>query len=188
MPTLLTLRRPTSAARRLRRPALAGLLLAAALALTGCTQVAIIRSAPLAAGSFDAKLGNDPLAAADARSLQKALGARSQVWGIRLVTQPASAGYVTVSDLNQLVAARGKVTSFDLVLTATAPATLQGFSSQGTRGEQAYLESLAQAIAGAGYTKVTAVQIDVWYQSSHHGVLSWRAGKGFAYKILDGKQ
>jgi hypothetical protein len=169
------------------RPGLATLLLGAALALTGCTQVAVIKSAPVAAGGFDSKLGNDPLAAADAGSLQKALRARNQVWSIQLLTQPASAGYVTVSDLNQLVAARGKVKSFDLVLTATVPATLQGFSAQGTQGEQAYLQSLAQAIAGAGYNRVTSVQIDVYYQASHHGVLTWTTGKGFAYKILDGK-
>ena len=168
---------------------LAGLLAGAALsvALAGCSEVAVIRSAPVSAAHFDPKFGNDPLAAADAASLESALKARNQVWGIRIVTQPAAAGDVTVTNLNQLVAARGKVTSFAMVLTATAQGTLQGFSSQGPQGEQAYLENLVQAIAGAGYARVRSVEIDVWFQSSHHSVLTWAPSTGFVYKVLDGK-
>ncbi len=167
--------------------AVAGLLAAAALALTGCTQVAIIKSAPVAAASYDSHLGNDPLAAADAASLQAALRARGQDWAITIRTEPAAAGNVTVTNLNQLVAARGKVRDFGMTLTATQGPTLQGFSSRGSQGEQAYLESLVQAVAGAGYGQVTSVRIDVYFGSSHHSVLTWKATTGFVYTVLDGK-
>ena len=162
-------------------------LVAVCAALAGCSEVAVIRSAPVAAAHFDSRFGNDPLAATDAASLENALRARNQVWGIRIVTQPAAAGNVTAGNLNQLVAARGKVTSFAMVLTATAPATLQGFSAQGPQGEQGYLENLVQAVAAAGYARVRSVEIDVWFQSSHHSVLTWNPSTGFVYKVLDGK-
>lgn len=169
------------------RPALAGLVAGVALALTGCSQVAVIKSAPASVASFDSHYGNNPLAAADARSLEDALKARGQAWSIRLQTQPAAAGNVDVSNLNQLVAARGRVQDFAMVLTATAQSTLTGFSSRGSQGEQAYLESLVQAIAGAGYGRITSVHIDVFLKSSHHSVLTWAANTGFVYKVLDGQ-
>lgn len=171
-----------------RRLSLAGLALGAALLLSGCSQVAIIKTAPLA-GTYDAKYGNDPLAAADAHALEGNLKSVGQAWGIRFVTQPADAGYVNVSDNNQLLAGRGKVSVLDITLTATAPATLQGFSAGGPTYEQQYVETMAVRISQAGYNHLTAVRIDVYFQSSHHAVLTWsvKHPTDFSYKVLDGK-
>jgi len=171
-----------------RRLGLAGLALAATLLLTGCTQVAIIKSAPLA-GSFDAAFGNDPLAAADASTLEANLKSVNQAWGIRFATQPAEAGYAKVTDSNEVLAGRGKVSVLDITLTATAPATLQGFSAGGPQIEQQYLETLAQRISQAGYNHLTAVRIDVYFLTSHHSVLTWSVQHptDFSYKVLDGK-
>jgi len=181
MTTLLPFRRPAATA------ALATLLLGATLALTGCSEVAIIRSAPVAAAAFDAKFGNDPLAAADASSLQSALRLRGQLWDIKLHTEPAAAGNVNATNVTQLVAARGKVNSLGMTLTATSDSMQSTFSSRGSQGEQAYLESLLQAIAQAGYTHIRAVRVDVYFQSSHHSVLTWKPSTGFVYSVLDGK-
>lgn len=169
------------------RAAVAGLLLGCALSLAGCSQVAVIKTAAAAASGFDTKYGNNPLAAADGASLESALRSRGQVWSIRVSTEPAAAGNVKVSDLNALVAARGKVRQFAMTLTATAQSTLQGFSARGPQGEQAYLQSLMQAIANAGYARITSVRVDVWFQSSHHAVLTWTSAAGFKYSVLDGK-
>jgi hypothetical protein len=171
----------------LNRAVLAALAVGCAATLAGCSEVAVIKTAAPAAAGFDARYGNDPLAAADGASLESALRSRGQVWSIRISTEPSAAGYVKVSDLNALVAARGKVRSFAMTLTATAQSTLQGFSARGPQGEQAYLESLMQAIANAGYARITSVRIDVWFQASHHAVLTWTSAAGFKYSVLDGK-
>jgi hypothetical protein len=185
MPSIL----PTSAGRRrlpLPRLAAAALLLGGALALTGCEQVAVIKSAPVAAG-FDQKAGNNPLAAADAASLQSALRLRGQLWSLKLDTEPVSAGDVNTASPQSVVAGRGKMTSLALVLTSTASSTTTGFSSRGAQGEQAYLEGIIQAIANAGYIKLTSIRVDVWFDTGHHSTLTWTGTAGFVYKVLDGK-
>ena len=180
MPTPLSLRRIT-------RAGLMALLLLPALALSGCSAVAVIKTAAPATSGFDTRYGNNPMAAADAAALQSALAANGQLWSIRLDTQPAAAGNVKVTDQNVLIAARGKVSSFTVTLTATAQSTIDGVSSRGAAGEQDYLQRLVQAIARAGYVKVTSVRVDLYFRSSHHGVLTWKSGVGFAYTVLDGK-
>lgn len=183
--SFLPLRRALAAPRRL---GFAGVLLGAGLLLSGCTQVAIIKSAPLQ-GTYDARYGNDPLAAIDAQTLEANLKSVQQAWGIRFVTQPAAAGYVNIRDGKQIQAGRGKVSVLDITLTATAPATLQGFSQGGPQIEQQYLETLALRIGQAGYGHLTALRIDVYFLASHHAVLTWSVAHptDFNYKVLDGK-
>jgi hypothetical protein len=161
-------------------------LLGVALALTGCEQVAVIRSAPVSA-SFDGKHGNNPVAAADGASLEQALKLRSQVWSISIAATPAAGGYVDVKDPAAVRTARGSFTQLTLTLVATAQATLEGFSSRGPSGEQAYCEALLQAIATAGYTKLSTIHVEVHFNSSHHATLAWQASTGFTYTVLDGK-
>jgi len=168
------------------RAALASLLLGGALCLTGCEQVAIIRSAP-SASSYDQKHGNDPLAATDAAALEAGLAQRGQVWTMRFDTLPAGAGAVKTASQASVLAGRAKTTSLTLTLIATADATLKGFGALGSEGEKSYLEQLVQVIANAGYTGLRSVRVDVWYVSSHHGALTWTAKTGFVYKVLDGK-
>ena len=164
---------------------LAGLLLGATLALTGCSQVAVIRSAPLTRGSFDTSFGNDPLAAADAAALQNALRRQGAVWTITINTQPAAAGDINATDVHQLVAARGKVSRFGMTVSLTDAGAQSTFSARGPEGEQRTLQTLMQDVAQAGYIHITAVRVDVYYQSSHHAVLTWTAATGFVYKVLD---
>ncbi len=185
MPSIL---RGPAGRRRLSPPRLAtcGLLLGAALALTGCEQVGVITSG--SASSFDSRAGNNPLAAADAASLQSALRLRGQLWTLKLATQPATAGDVDTTNAQSVVAGREKMTSLDLTLTATASSTTQGFSSRGAQGEQAYLEGIIQAIANAGYVRLTQLRLDVWFGGDdHHSTLTWSGSTGFVYKVLDGK-
>jgi hypothetical protein len=169
-----------------RRSLLALALLGSAVALTGCEQVAIIKSAPIAA-QFDSKQGTSPLAAADAASLQEALRARGQVWSIRIDATPAAAGTVDVKSAQAVRAGRAKFTAFTMTLVATAPATLEGFSARGADGEQLYCESLIQAVAQAGYTGLRDIHVEVYFTGSHHATLSWNASTNFVYKVLDGK-
>jgi len=172
--------------RRAPRLALVALLAGGALALTGCEQVAIIKSAP-AAATYDQRYGNDTLAAFDASSLETALRQRSQVWSMRFDLQPASAGDVKVTSQQDVLKGRAAVRDLTLTLIASVPATLQGFSAQGAQGEQAYLEQLVQIIANAGYTGLHGIRVEVWYQGSHHATLTWSAKTSFVYKVLDGK-
>jgi hypothetical protein len=171
---------------RLRRALLALILVGAAAALTGCEQVQVITSAPVSA-SFDTKQGNNPLAAADAASLQEALRVRAQVWSLRIDTTPVQAGAVDVKNAQSVRAGRGKMTALTLTLTATAQATIEGFSSTGAQNEQLYCESLIQAIAQAGYTGLHTIHVEVYFNGSHHATLSWTAATNFVYKVLDGK-
>jgi hypothetical protein len=168
------------------RAALAATLLGGAMALAGCEQVAIIRSAP-AVATYDQKHGNDPLAAADATALETGLRQRGQAWTMRFDTLPASAGQVKVTSQQSVLQGRARTTSLTVTLIATVNATLKGFAAQGAQGEQAYLEQLVQIIANAGYTGLQAIRVDVWFQSSHHATLTWSARTGFVYKVLDGK-
>jgi hypothetical protein len=161
-------------------------LLGVAGGLSGCEQVQVISSAPVSA-SFDAKQGNDPLAAADAASLQEALRVRSQVWTIRLDTTPTQAGAVDVKNAQSVRTGRGKATTLTMTLTATAQATIEGFSSRGAQDEELYCESLIQAIAQAGYTGLHDIHVEVYFNGSHHATLAWTASTGFTYKVLDGK-
>lgn len=170
----------------LRRALIAAAALGVAAALSGCEQVVVIKSAPVAA-SFDAKHGNNPLAAADAASLQEALRVRAQVWGIRLDTTPTDAGQIDVKNAQSVRTARGRMTTLTMTLVATAQATVEGFSSRGAQDEQLYCESLIQAIAQAGYTGLKDIHVEVYFNGSHHGTLSWTAATGFVYKVLDGK-
>jgi len=181
MPPLSPLLRRTPA-----RAALAALLLGGALCLTGCEQVAIIRSAPVAA-NYDQKHGNDVLAATDAAALESGLRQRGQVWTMRFDTEPAAAGAVKPTSQQSVLGGRAKTTTLALTLIATADTTLKGFGALGAQGQQSYLEQLVQVIANAGYTGLRAIRVDVWYGSSHHSTLSWTSTTGFAYKVLDGK-
>jgi hypothetical protein len=169
-----------------RRLLLTAVLLGATALLTGCEQVEVIRSAPVAA-VYDTKAGNNPLAAADAASLQEALRVRAQVWSIRIDTQPVSAGNVDVKSAKAVQGGRAKFTNFAMTLTATAQATIEGFSSRGADGEQQYCESLIQAVAQAGYTNLRDIRVEVYFNGSHHSTLTWNAATSFVYKVLDGQ-
>jgi hypothetical protein len=178
---------PASLRRRLLSRLLVPLaLLGAAAALTGCSQVAVIKSAQVQA-SFDSARGNNPLAAADAASLQEALRVRAQVWSLSIEATPPEAGNVDVKSAQAVRAGRGKFTALTMTLRANAQATIEGFSSRGAQGEQVYCESLIQSVAQAGYTGLHAIHVEVYYNGSHHGTLSWDAANGFVYKVLDGK-
>lgn len=172
--------------RALPRPLAALALIGAALALTGCEQVEVIRSAPVAV-TYDAHQGNNPLAAADAASLQEALRVRGEVWTIRIDTTPPSAGNVDVHNANAVVAARGRFDAIILTLTATAQGTIDSFSSRGAQDEQLFCKSLVQAIAQAGYTSLRTIHVEVYYNGSHHATLSWTAATNFVYKVLDNR-
>jgi hypothetical protein len=161
-------------------------LLGVAAGLAGCEQVQVITSAPVAA-SYDTKQGNNPLAAADAASLQEALRVRAQVWSIRIDTTPTSAGAVDVKNAQAVRTGRGKASTLVMTLTANAQATVEGFSSRGAQDEQLYCESLIQAIAQAGYTGLHDIRVEVYFSGSHHATLAWTASTGFTYKVLDGK-
>ena len=169
-----------------RRLLLTVSLLAATAVLTGCEQVEVIRSAPVAV-VYDTKAGNSPLAAADAASLQEALRVRAQVWSIRIDTKPASAGNVDVKSAKAVQGGRAKFTAFAMTLTATSQATVEGFSSRGAGGEQQYCESLIQAVARAGYTNLRDIRVEVYFNGSHHSTLTWSAATSFVYKVLDGR-
>jgi hypothetical protein len=178
---------PLPAFRRTAARALVALaLLGVGAGLSGCSKVEVISSAPVSA-SFDTKHGNNPLAAADAASLQEALRVRAQVWTIRIDTTPIQAGAVDVKNAQSVTAGRGKATTLVMTLTATAQATIEGFSSRGPQDEQLYCESLIQAIAQAGYTGLHDIHVEVYFNGSHHATLAWTAATGFTYKVLDGK-
>ena len=168
-----------------RRLLLTVILLGATAALTGCEQVEVLKSAPLAV-VYDTKAGNNPLAAADAASLQEALRVRAQVWSIRIDTQPVSAGNVDVKSAQAVQGGRAKFNAFTMTLTATSQSTIEGFSSRGADGEQQYCESLIQAVAQAGYTNLRDIHVEVYFNGSHHATLSWNATTSFVYKVLDG--
>jgi hypothetical protein len=170
----------------LHRATAAALLLGAALALTGCEQVAIIKSAPVVV-SFDQKYGNNALAASDANALETALRQRGQLWNLRFDLLPAAAGNIETNNEQAVVAARGRTTSLGVTIAAAAQSTITGFSARGPEGEQAYLQQILQIIANAGYTGITSARVDVWFNGSHHAVLTWTSRTGFVYKVLDGK-
>jgi len=161
-------------------------LLGLAGVLTGCSQVAIIKSAQVQA-RFDSARGNNPLAAADAASLQEALRVRAQVWSLHIDTTPPAAGNVDVKNAQAVRAGRAKFTAFTMTLKASAQSTVEGFSARGQQGEQVYCESLIQSVAQAGYTGMRSIAVEVYFNGSHHSTLSWQASTGFVYKVLDGK-
>ncbi len=170
----------------LRRALAALALVAVAGGLSGCEQVEVIRSAPVAA-SFDSRQGNNPLAAADAASLQEALRVRGEVWSIRIDTTPAQAGDVDVKNGQAVVRARGRFDAITLTLTATAQGTIDTFSSHGAQDEQLFCESLVQAVAQAGYVALRNIHVEVYYDGSHHSTLSWASTTGFVFKVLDNR-
>jgi hypothetical protein len=172
--------------RLLSRLAVPAALLGLAGLLTGCSQVAIIKSAQVQA-SYDSARGNNPLAAADGASLQEALRVRAQVWSLRIDATPPEAGSVDVRSAQAVRSGRGKFTAVTLTLRASAQATIEGFSSRGQQGEQVYCESLVQSVAQAGYTGMRSIHVEVYFNNSHHATLSWQATTGFVYTVLDGK-
>jgi len=159
---------------------------AAGLGLTGCTQVAVIKSAPVVA-TFDQKHGNDALAATDAADLEAGLRQRGQIWDLRFDTRPENAGQIDPTSQQSVLTGRRNTTALVLTLTATAQSTLDGFSARGPQGEQAYLQQLVQIIANAGYTRLSDIRVEVYFKSSHHATLTWTGTTNFVYKVLDGK-
>lgn len=157
-------------------------LLGCAGMLSGCTQVAIIKSAS-AAASYDTSHGNSPLAAADAASLQEALRVRAQVWTVRLDADPASAGNVNTQNAQAVQGGRAKFSSVTLTLRGSAQGTIEGFSSRGQQGERLYCESLVQTLAQAGYTGMRLIHVEVYFNGTHHATLSWQSTTGFVYTV-----
>jgi hypothetical protein len=177
---------PLPSARTLRRLALALPMLGVALALTGCEQVAIIKSTTVAA-HFDPAHGNNPVAANDAQLIEQGLAKQGQIWTIRLDTQPAGSEDVPLTNQQAVVAARGKVSQLVLTLTANNQSTVDAISARGAQVEQSYGEALVQNLASGGYTHMTHIKVELYYHASHHATLSWQSSTGFVFKILDGQ-
>jgi hypothetical protein len=181
--------------RRLGATLCAGL--AAATLLSACSEAQVTRPTPEASPTpivistlppigFNHRYGNNPVTAADAFAMERALFARKEYWEVGLRADPAQAGYVEETDAQAAAAARARFTNLFLVVASESLPTLRALVTLGNAGQQQYCEQLVQQLITQGYTGLQTATVAVFFgESDRHATLSWTKAGGYTFQILD---
>jgi hypothetical protein len=177
---------------RRRRLALA---LLACGPLTGCADFTLVVATPAPSASsvalppigYNHRYGNDPVAAQDGFTLERAMFAQMVYWEVAIHTDPASAGYVDLGRPAAVTRARHLVTSILLVVATEVRGTITGLLAYRTHaGQEMYAESLLNRVRAFGYDSLTKAQVLIFFtESDEHASLSWTAGGGYTYAVYD---
>jgi len=171
--------------------------LAAAALLSACSEAQVTHPTPQASATpiviatlppigFNHRYGNNPVTAADAFAVERALFAKKQYWEVGLRADPAQAGYVQETDAQAAAAARAKFTDMFLVVASESLPTLRALVEMGDAGQQKYCEQLVQQFVDEGYTGLQTATVAVFFgESDRHATLSWTKAGGYTFKILD---
>lgn len=135
---------------------------------------------------YNHRYGNNPVAAADAFALERALYTRREFWEIGLRAEPQSAGYVDETDLAATQAARGKFTGVSMIVASESLPTLRALLARGDAGQQTYCEGLVDQLRARGYSGLQSITLTVFFgEADRHATLTWTAAAGYRYTILD---
>jgi hypothetical protein len=135
---------------------------------------------------FNHRYGNNPVSAADAFQMERALYARREYWEVGLRTEPVQAGYVPETDPAASQAARARATSVLMIVASESLPTLRALLLRGNAGQQAYCEGLVDQLRARGYTGLTQVTLDVYFgETDRHATLTWSRASGYTYVIHD---
>lgn len=192
---------PTSTDRLRRQARRAAALLcaglAAAVALSACSEASVTHATPapsitpiviatLPPIGFNHRYGNNPVTAADAFAMERQLFARQQYWEVGLRADPATAGYVDESDVSAAAAARAKFTNLFLVIASESLPTLRALLTGGNAGQQQYCEQLVEQFRSMGYSGLQTATVAVFFgESDQHARLTWSKAGGYAFTVLD---
>jgi hypothetical protein len=181
--------------RRLGATLCAGL--AAAALLSACSEAQVTHPTPQASATpivistlppigFNHRYGNNPVTAADAFAVERALFAKKEYWEVGLRGDPVQAGYVEESDAQAAAAARARFTDIFLVVASESLPTLRALVALGNAGQQQYCEQLVQRFVDQGYSGLQQVTVAVFFgESDRHATLSWTRAGGYTFQILD---
>lgn len=168
---------------------------AASLLLSGCEQFTIVGTTPVPTAAtiglpplgYAHHYGNDPLAARDAVRMERQLFAQAVYWEVELDTTPAQVGFVNLSDLPAVAAARLAVTSVQLTIATENRATVTGLlASTGPSGEQRYAQSLLDYLRAAGYRNFSSATVAIFFtESVEHAKLTWTRSGGPVFEVFD---
>lgn len=173
------------------------LLAAAVLSalLGGCQEATIVTPTPAPTATATATLpplgynhryGNDPLAAADAFRLERALIARGEYWELAISTEPAAAGDVEHPDPTSLAAARGAARTVSVTIATEIASTIRGLLAGGHSGQQAYCLGILDQVRALGYSGLRSATVDVYFtERDRHAELTWSASGATTYTVFD---
>ncbi len=171
--------------------------LAAAVLLSACSEASVTQPTPeptltpivistLPPIGFNHRYGNNPVAAADAFAMERALFAKKEYWEVGLRADPAQAGYVDESDPQAASAARARFTNLFLVIASESLPTLRALLTGGNPGQQAYCAQLVEQLRSQGYTGLQTATVAVFFgESDRHATLSWTRAGGYTFTVLD---
>lgn len=179
--------------RRLTAVAAAGLV---GLLLGACSEVQVEHPTPvpptpsglptLPPIGFNHRYGNNPVASADAFTLERQLFAQKEYWEVAIAASPVAAGYVPITDAAATVAARPHLTSVTLVLATESLVTIRALLAGGDPAQQAYCVKLLDGLRATGYSGLTAATVDVYFgEQDRHAELTWNPTAGYRFTVFD---
>jgi hypothetical protein len=162
--------------------------------LAACSEVTVQTPTPTPSAvptlppiGFNHRYGTNPVVAADANDIERALFARRQYWEFALAGAPVEVGYVDRSQAQAVASARAHTTGLTIVIASEVLATLQSFVANGHPGQQAFCVGLVEQLRQMGYTGLTQVTMYVYFgELDRHAQLTWTPAGGYAYAVLDG--
>lgn len=175
------------------RPLTAALLTACAL-LASCSEVTVTTPSPSPSAAptlppigFNHRYGNTPVAATDARDLERALFAKKEYWEVALAGDPVASGFVDQADLAKVTASRAGTTGLTMVIASESLPTLRSFVANGRPAQQQYCQTLIDGLRAQGYTGLASVTMFVYFgENDRHAQLTWTPSGGYTYSVLDG--
>jgi hypothetical protein len=164
--------------------------------LTGCQQAGIVQPTPDAdasatpAGSagYTTRYGDNPVAASDARDLERRLVSRGEYWEAAISTEPAAAGFPRGSGAAALGAARAGARRLALTIATESLPTIRELLARGRTGQQAYCAALLEEVRALGYGGLESASVVVYFTEKHrHAELAW-SPTGATYTVFDNDQ
>jgi len=135
---------------------------------------------------YNHRFGNNPVTAADAFALERALFAKKEYWEVALSAQPYAVGYVDALNPQADAAARPAFTSLTMVIASESLPTLRQMVANGDAGQKAYCIQFLDQLRSEGYTGLTDVTLTVYFgESDRHATLTWTRKAGYSYTIYD---
>lgn len=172
-----------------------GAVVALALVLSGCDEASVQHPsatptpsavATLPPIGFNHRFGTNPVAAADAFTLERTLFAQRSFWEVAMSTSPQQAGYVTMSDLSAVGTARSKATSLVFTIATEYSGLIHDFIANGDDYQRQYCIGLLDKVRALGYGSLEKVTMYIFFtEQDEHAMLSWTPADGYSFKVLD---
>ena len=176
-------------------PRLALTALLACAALSGCADFTVVAATASPAPTslalppigYNHRYGNNPVAAHDGFTFERAFFAGQTYWEVAIHTDPVQAGYVSLSNTAAVSAARHAATGVILVLATEDRRTITGLLAAGSHQAQAaYFETILDRLRALGYDHFTKAQVLVFFtEADEHAQLTWSPAAGYAYTVYD---